>query len=77
MQKNESLGDFVKWLGQAILQVESYSMDIVLQIFKRSICPGTPFFICLAKKPSKTMDILFKCANKCSMLEDEVRAATQ
>ncbi|RVW28612.1 hypothetical protein CK203_100881 [Vitis vinifera] len=52
-------------------------MDIVLQIFKRSICPGTPFFICLAKKPSKTMDILFKCANKCSMLEDEVRAATQ
>ena len=44
MQENESLREFVKRFGQTILQVESYSMDVVLQIFKRSICLGTPFF---------------------------------
>ncbi|RVW28344.1 hypothetical protein CK203_099749 [Vitis vinifera] len=49
----------------------------VLQIFKRSICPGTPFFESLAKKPPTTMDDLFRRANKYSMLEDDVRAATQ
>ncbi|KAJ9691181.1 hypothetical protein PVL29_013379 [Vitis rotundifolia] len=38
MQENESLREFVKRFGQAVLQVEAYSMDAVLQIFKRSIC---------------------------------------
>ena len=52
-------------------------MDAVLQIFKRSICPGTPFFESLAKKPSTTMTDLFRRANKYSMLEDDVRATTQ
>ncbi|RVW21318.1 hypothetical protein CK203_114346 [Vitis vinifera] len=52
-------------------------MDAVLQIFKRSICPGTPFFESLAKNPPTTMDDLFRRANKYSMLEDDVRAATQ
>nr|CAN65668.1 hypothetical protein VITISV_022190 [Vitis vinifera] len=56
MQENESLREFVKRFGQAVLQVEAYSMDAVLQIFKRSICPGTPFFELLAKKPPTTMD---------------------
>ncbi|RVW88808.1 hypothetical protein CK203_034646 [Vitis vinifera] len=51
--------------------------DVVLQIFKRSICPGTPFFESLAKKPPTMMDDLFRRANKYSMLEDDVRAATQ
>nr|CAN82272.1 hypothetical protein VITISV_006243 [Vitis vinifera] len=77
MQDNESLREFVKRFGQAVLQVEACSMHAVLQIFKRSICPGTPFFESLAKKPSTTMDDLFKRANKYSMLEDDVRAATQ
>ena len=59
------------------MQVEAYSMDAVLQIFKRSICPGTPFFESLTKKPPTTMDDLFRRANKYSMLEDDVRVATQ
>nr|CAN70062.1 hypothetical protein VITISV_025666 [Vitis vinifera] len=46
-------------------------------IFKRSICPGTPFFESLAKKPPATMDDLFQRENKYSMLEDGMRAATQ
>ncbi|RVW21936.1 hypothetical protein CK203_101095 [Vitis vinifera] len=77
MQDNESLREFVKRFGQVVLQVEAYNMDAVLQIFKRSICPDTPFFESLAKKPPTTMDDLFRRANKYSMLEDDVRAATQ
>ncbi|KAL6324418.1 hypothetical protein AAG906_013022 [Vitis piasezkii] len=46
---------FMKRFGHAVLQVESCSMDIILQIFKRSIY----------------------LANKYSMLEDDVRVATQ
>ena len=69
--------EFVKRFGQAVLQVEAYSIDAVLQIFKRSICPGTPFFESLAKKPPMTMNDLFRRASKYSMLEDDVRAATQ
>ena len=52
-------------------------MDVILQIFKRSIYPGIPFFESLAKKLSATMDDLFKRANKYSMLEDDVCETTQ
>ncbi|RVX22394.1 hypothetical protein CK203_012670 [Vitis vinifera] len=61
----------------APLVIKDYSMDAVLQIFKRSICPDTPFFESLAKKPPTTMNNLFRRASKYSMLEDDVRAATQ
>ena len=59
-----------------VLQVESYNMNVVLQIFKRSICPSTPFFVSLAKKPPATMDDLFRQANKYSILEDVIYVAT-
>ena len=52
-------------------------MDVILQIFKRSICLGTPFFESLAKKPPTTMDDSFRRASKYSMLEDDICAATQ
>ena len=34
MQENELLRDFMKRFSQVVLQVESYSMDAILQIFK-------------------------------------------
>ncbi|RVW23325.1 hypothetical protein CK203_100932 [Vitis vinifera] len=77
LMENESLREFVKRFGQAVLQVEAYSIDVVLQIFKRNIYPSTPFFESPAKKPPMTMDDLFRRASKYSMLEDDVRAATQ
>ena len=77
MQENESLRKFVKRFKQVVLQVESYNMDVVLQIFKMSICSGTPFFVSLVKKPPMNMDDSFKRTNKYSMLEDDVHAATQ
>ena len=67
----------MKRFEQVVLQVESYSMDGILQIFKWSICSSTPFFESLAKKSLVTMDDLFRWANKYSMLEDNVWAATQ
>lgn len=60
MHENESLREFVKWFGHAVLQVESCIMDTIIQIIKRSIHPGTPFFGSLAKKLLATMDNLFK-----------------
>ena len=75
--KNESLRKFMKRFGQTVLQVESYNIDVVLQIFKKSICSSTPLFEFLAKKPPTTMDDLFKRSNKYSMLEDDVCAANQ
>ncbi|RVW27618.1 hypothetical protein CK203_099142 [Vitis vinifera] len=76
MQENESLREFVKRFEQVVLQVESCSIDAILQIFKRSIFPGTPFFESLAKKLPATMDDLFRRENKYSMLDDNVHAAT-
>ncbi|RVW32526.1 hypothetical protein CK203_081266 [Vitis vinifera] len=71
MRDNESLREFVKRFGQAVLQIEVCSMDAVLQIFKRSIVQALHFSN-LAKKPPTTMDDLFRRANKYSMLEDDV-----
>ena len=77
LQENESLRDFIKRFEQAVFQVESYSMDVILQIFKRSIGSSTPFFESLAKKSSATMNDLFRRADKYSMLEDDVWVAIQ
>ena len=60
MQENESVRDFMKWFGQVVLQTESYSMDIILQIFKRSLSLNTSFFESLTKKSPTSMDDLFK-----------------
>ena len=59
LHKNESLRDFMKRFGEAVLKVESCSMDAIMQIFKQSISLGTPFFESLAKKSFVTMDDLF------------------
>ena len=77
MQKNELLRDFMKRFGQIVLQVESYSMDAILQIFKWSISLGTPFFESLTKNMLISMDDLFRWTDKYAMLEDNVRATSQ
>ena len=60
LQENKSLKDFMKRFGQAMLQVESCGMDVILWIFKRNIGPAMPFFESLVKKPPATMDDLFR-----------------
>ena len=76
MQKNESLRDFMKQFDQTILQVKSYNMDDILQIFKWSISTDTLFFESLTKKPLALMDNLFRWTNKYAMLEDDVLAVS-
>lgn len=62
----------MKRFEQVMLQVESYSMDVILQIFKWSIQSGTPLFESLAKKPLASIDDLFRWADKYAMLEDDI-----
>ncbi|RVW36667.1 hypothetical protein CK203_104654 [Vitis vinifera] len=40
----------MKWFEQVVLRVESCNMDVIVQIFKRNICPGMSFFKSLMKK---------------------------
>ena len=63
--------------GQAIQQIESYSMDVVLQNFRRSFRPSTPFFQSLSLDPLATNEELYRRVNWYSLLEDNIHAVTQ
>ena len=52
-------------------------MDAVLQNFRRSFGPTTPFFQSLSLDPPATKEELYQRANKFSTLEDNIRAASQ
>ena len=52
-------------------------MDVVLQKFRRSFGPSTPFFQILSLDPPATMEELYRWADMYSMLEDNIRATTQ
>ena len=52
-------------------------MDVVLQNFRRSFAPSTPFFHPLSLDPSATMEELYKRANRYSKLEYNINATTQ
>ena len=76
-QEEESIRDFTSRFGQAVQQVEAYSMDAVLQNFRRSFGPSTPFFQSLSLDSSATMEELYRQADSYSTLEDNIRVATQ
>ena len=76
-QEREYIRDFTRRFGKAVQQVESYSMDAALQNFRKSFGPFTPFFQSLSLDPPATMEELYRRADKYSMLEDNIRAATQ
>ena len=52
-------------------------MDVVLQKFRRSFGPTTPFFQSLSLDPPATMEELYRRADKYSTLEDNIRATSQ
>ena len=52
-------------------------MDAVLQNFRISFGPTTPFFQSLSLDPLATMEELYRRADKFSTLEDNIRAASQ
>ena len=52
-------------------------MDTVLQNFRRSFGPTTPFFQSLSLDLPLTMEELYRRADRYSTLEDNIRAASQ
>ena len=74
---DESIWDFTQRFGQAVQQIDTYSMDAVLQNFRRSFGLTTPFFQSLSLDPPSTMEKLYRRADKYSTLEDNIRAASQ
>ena len=75
--EDESIRDFTRRFGQVVQQIEFYSMDVVLQNFKKSFEPTTPFFHSLSLDPLVTMEELYRRADRYLTLEDNIRAATQ
>ena len=69
---DESIQDFTRRFGQAVQQIDSYSMDAVLQNFRRSFGLTTPFFQSLSLDPPTTMEELYRRENKYSTLEDNI-----
>ena len=76
-REDESIRDFTRRFRQAVQHIDVYSMDAVLQNFRRSFVPTTPFFQSLSLDPSATMEELYRGADKFSTLEDNIRAASQ
>ena len=62
--------------SQTMLQVETCSMDALLQAFKCSIGPGTFIFESFSKKPLKRVNDFFRRANKYAMLEEDLQVET-
>ena len=52
-------------------------MDVVLQNFRRSFGPSTPFFLSLSLDPPMTMEESYKRADRYSMLEENICEVTQ
>ena len=75
-REDESIQDFTRRLGQAVQQIDVYSMDAVLHNFRRSFGLTTPFFQSLSYDPPVTMEELYRRADKFSMLEDNIRAVS-
>ena len=74
-REDESIRDFTHSFRQAIQQIDIYSMDAVLQNFRRSFGLTTPFFQSLSLDPPATMEELYRREGKFSTLEDNIRSA--
>ena len=77
LKQEESIQDFIRRFGQDVQQIESYSMDATLQNFRRSFGLSTPFFRSLSLDPLMTMKEFYRQADRYSMLQDNIRVATQ
>ena len=75
--EDESIRDFTRRFGQAVQQINIYSMDAVLKNFRRSFGPTTLFFQSLSLDLPATMEELYRRADKFSTPEDNIRTASQ
>ena len=77
MGRSETIRDFMKWFGAALLQLDAVRPDTVLQVVKQAICPNTQFFYSLSLQPPTSIDELFQRGNQYAMLEEDVVVATK
>ena len=75
-REDESIHYFTRRFGRVVQQIDSYSMDAVLQNFRRSFGSTTPFFHSLSLDPPATMEELYKRTDKYSTLENNIWAAS-
>lgn len=66
----------MKWFGEAILQLDGLSMDIVMQAINEAIHPNTPFFNSISLEPSHSIDELFQRVNCYAMLENDLKVTS-
>ena len=76
-REDESIRDFTRRFRQAVHHIDVYSMDAILQNFRRSFGSTTPFFQSLSLDSLTTMEELYRRADKFSTLEDNIRTASQ
>ena len=76
-QEDESIQDFTRRFGQAVQQIDAYSMDAVLQNIRRSFGLTIPFFQSLSLDPPTTMEELYRQADKYFTLEYNILATSQ
>ena len=76
-REDESIQDFTRRFGQAVQQIDIYSMDAVLQNFRRSFRLTTLFFQSLPLDPPAIMEELYRWVDKFFTLEDNIRATSQ
>ena len=74
---DESIRDFTRRFEKAVQKIDAYNIYAVLQNFRRSFGPTTPFFQSLSLDLPLTMEELYRRADRYSMLEDNIRAASQ
>ena len=71
-REDECICDFIRRFGGVVQQIDSYSMDAILQNFRMSFGSTTPFFHSLSLDPPMTIEELYKQADKYSTLEDNI-----
>ena len=76
-REGESIRDFTRRFGQAVQQIDAYSMDAILQNFRRSFEPTTHFFQSLSLDSPITMEELYRWADRYPTLEDNILVASQ
>ena len=76
-REDEPIRDFTRRFGQAVQQIDVYNMDTVLQNFRRSFGPTTPFFQSMSLDSPVNMEELYRRPDKFSTLEDNIRVASQ
>ena len=77
MGRSETIRDFMKQFGSALLQLDSVSSYTALHAVKQNIRSNTQFFDSFSLQPPTSIDELFQRGNQYAMFKDDVIAETR